>query len=108
MSGLVGEIRLLSGEYRSCTVNGRNALFHRWTDKESIFLECEYNVRSDKLSGIMDMFNKSNILPSGTHANKIRNTVGIVEFEDGIVKEVPPTDIRFLDSHNFYFGTKED
>ena len=70
-------------EYRPCWVNGKKALFHRW-------------VNSAKAQ-----------LPYGQKANEnsryyqFRSTRGLVEYEDGTVELVPPTEIQFADGGKF-------
>lgn len=73
--------------YRPCIVKGKNALFHRWSERAEII---EPDVGFMKY-GITKW------------------TVGIVEFEDGRVSEVVPREIVFIDHphRNFDFTTAE-
>lgn len=64
-------------ELRPCEVKNRKALFHRWSDKSEI------------------------IPPSpmvGGHGGGVTTlTVGIIEYEDGVVAECYPHELKFLD-----------
>lgn len=78
MASLDGTITFQSGEYRPCLVHGQEALFHRW-------------------SVISNLVGASPLIgghPGGT----VSCTLGIVEFESGVIKEVAPKDIVFTDS----------
>lgn len=76
-------------EKRPCIVWGKNALFHRW-------------------SNVSDVVAPS-LLKGGHGGGVIAYTVGIVEFEDGFVSEVRPSDIRFIDHphKNYTFDERE-
>lgn len=76
MSKIYGEISYLSGEYRPCIIKGRPALFHRWEEKSGI------------------------IGPSPMIEGLLKLTVAIIEYEDGVVTECYPHEIRFCD-HKF-------
>lgn len=75
------EIVIKTSEYRPCIVNGKKALFHRWTELSNVVSE--------------------SCLRGGNLAGQIKYTLGIVEFEDGTVEEVAPYLIKFLD-HNLF------
>lgn len=64
--------------YRPCFVNGEKALFHRWSDYSQVVAE--------------------SLLKGGHPAGVVKATVGIVEFEDGTVKKVDPSMIKFVES----------
>lgn len=70
-------------EYRPCYVNGRRALFHRWT-----------NSARPKLPNGQE--------PSeNTRYFQFRTTHGLVEYEDGTVGLVWPSTITFADHGRF-------
>lgn len=104
MAGLERTITMKTGEYRPCMVNGHKALFHRWSDKETLFFKCDHMVKKEAFASIRLDYEKYQLLPNGVTVEKIKNTVAIVEFEDGFIKEVLSTDIRFLDSGNLFYG----
>ena len=74
---------------RPCIVEGKNALFHRWIERARI-------VEPSPCIG-------------GHNGGVIKWTAAIVEYEDGQVAEVLPSDIRFLDHpHSAYNFERED
>lgn len=102
MDGLNGTITIKSGEYRPCFVNGENALFHKWIEKENVILQSNYVVRSGRLVTIREEYDKIKIVPSGFTAVKLGETYAIVEFENGLINLVDPRDVKFLDSGNLF------
>lgn len=90
MAGLDGIITSATSEYRPCIVGGKKALFHRWTERANIV----------PLSPMV-----------GGHAGGvIKDTAGIVEFEDGTVGEFHVQQIRFVDNflREFAFPETEE
>lgn len=87
--------------YRPCTVDGQNALFHRWVDKEDLFFNFDGVCEKGKLSEAVNSIS-SNVIPSGINVNKVKKTLAIVELEDGSVHEVRPTSIKFLDGNRMF------
>lgn len=67
-------------ELRPCMVNGRRALFHRWAD------------------GARPVTPRGVEADETTQRYQLYNVHGIVEYEDGEVARVWPSDIRFIDS----------
>lgn len=63
-------------EYRPCIVKGRKALFHRWSE----------------IAQLRDA------IVQGTASGQIKQTVGIIEYEDGVVADCYPYEIRFCDN----------
>lgn len=76
MAGL-GDMKIVSNEYRPCIVNEKRALFHRWID-------IAYTVGAE-----MTVWGKA--------AGQVKDTLGIVEYEDGTVNTVKPGEIQFCD-----------
>lgn len=72
---------LVENVLRPCFVDGKRALFHRWEDKAQVIGESP--------------------LAGGHSAGQLWVVVGIVEFEDGTVKEVYPYNIRFAPHPDF-------
>lgn len=77
MAKLSNEI-VIRAELRPCIVKDRKALFHRWSDKSEI-------VAPSPMVG-------------GHNGGVIRITVGIIEYEDGVITECYPYEIRFVDT----------
>ena len=82
----LGDLILKTSEYRPCLVNDEKALFHRWEDKSNVVAP--------------------SLMIGGAPGGTIRYTVGIVEMEDGQVKQVEPSSIKFLDNKisEYIFG----
>lgn len=74
---LDGLISFSNSEYRPCIVNGERAIFHRWHEFCNV-------VEASPLIG-------------GAPAGQIKYTLGTVEFEDGTIKEVGSSEIKFAD-----------
>ena len=79
MAGLGGTITV-QVEMRPCLVEGKPALWHRWTSR------CEI-VPPSPLQG-------------GHLGGNIAACFALVEYEDGTVQEVYPNRVRFLDTQN--------
>lgn len=67
-------------ERRPCYADGKKALFHKWGERNRIIIR--------------------NIYKRGLVEEPIRETVGIVEYEDGKIDLVKPEDIRFCDGES--------
>lgn len=72
---------LITNEKRPCYIDGKRALFHGWSDRAEA-------VDASPFIG-------------GHPAGFVKWTVGIVEYEDGTVQEIAPTNIRFADGGEF-------
>jgi len=88
MENIGTTVTITKSEYRTCVVKGRNVLFHTWEEKSSI-------VEPSKMMG-------------GHDGGVIRTTVGIIEYEDGIVTECYPYEIRFTDNKFKDYHFKEE
>lgn len=77
------KMTIRSGEYRPCLVKGRRALFHRWTD----------SARPVRPWGMEEDEKALRFQVWSVH--------GIVEYEDGTVARVWPSDIQFVDGGYF-------
>lgn len=89
-------------EYRPCSVNGKNALFHRWIEVDRIVLRFKTNLPEDSRNRAIMEYHKTNIVPNCMERDKSRKLMALVEFEDGTVDEVLPSDIQFLDSEKYF------
>ena len=74
---LKGLITMSNSERRTCLVEGKKALFHRWHE-------------------FCDVVGASPLI-GGAPAGQIKYTLGTVEFEDGTIEEVAPHKIKFAD-----------
>lgn len=83
MAAINGTITISKSEYRPCIVKGRKALFHCWEDKSQLHI-------GGKALRTIDVD-----VPSGY----IKTTVAIIEYEDGIVTECYPYEIKFCDNN---------
>lgn len=75
---------------RPCFVDGKRALFHRWVDHANVVDE--------------------SLLRGGHPGGQLWTVFGIVEFEDGTVKETYPSKIQFVPNADFAecsWGTEE-
>ena len=69
---------------RPCWVDGRRAIFHRWTD----------SARPAKARGMEDDENAQRFQLHSVHA--------LVEYEDGTMGRVWPTAVQFADSEQYF------
>ena len=67
----------ISFERRPCWVDGKKAMWHGWTNRTF------------------------HLFQDGIHKKDFSSTMGLVEWEDGTMKEVEPLDIRFADHTDF-------
>lgn len=76
----------ITSELRPCIVNGKKALFHRWTDRSEIVAP--------------------SYMVGGHGGGVVKDTFALVEFEDGVIKECSCVGIKFCDSphRNYCFG----
>ena len=84
MGALDGKVTFTTSEHRPCWVDGRRAVFHRWLD----------NARPVKPRGHEDD-------PEVAYF-PLHNVHALVEFEDGIMRRVWPTDLQFADSAELF------
>ncbi len=91
-----------SVEYRQCVVDEKRALFHRWVEKDQIILLTGCILRRERAEAIRQQFEKDFIVPSGMTIEKAQYVLGIIEFEDGTIREVIPANIKFLDSDSLF------
>ena len=103
MASLDGTITINSVEYRPCIINGEKALFHKWVDNELLILKFNTMLKKESIEQYRKMFEKTKIVPVNTTTEKVKVTLGLVEFENGSIKEVESTSIVFLDSGNLFY-----
>ncbi len=73
-----GLITISNSEHRTCIVDGKKALFHRWHEFCQVV--------------------EAGIAIGSHPAGQIKYTLGTVEFEDGTIQEVAPHKIQFTDN----------
>lgn len=87
---------------RPCKVGERLGLFHGWSTYNFVLLKADRMLRPTVMEKYYNDFRQSGIVPGCMDTKAIPETRAIVEFEDGHVEEVRPTDIRFLDSKGLF------
>lgn len=70
-------------ELRPCIVNDKKALFHKWSDRSEIVPPS--SLRGGHVGGV------------------VSGTFGIIELENGTVKECYPHEVKFLDEKHKEF-----
>ena len=68
-------------ETRKCFVRGEKGMFHMWIQRANVV--------------------PPSMMIGGGNGGQLWEAFGLVEFEDGHVREVMPTDVRFADGGNF-------
>lgn len=76
MANLNREI-IIKAELRPCIVKDRKALFHKWSDKSEIIAPSP--------------------MVGGHNGGVLKYTVAIIEYEDGVVTECYPYEVKFVD-----------
>ena len=94
-----------NAEYRPCRVDGKDAMFHRWTTVERAFLESDVSYNKDGQTRIRKDFEESGVVPNFCKVKKVILNFGIVEYRDGTIEEVEPSNIQFLDSEILFRET---
>ena len=84
---LNGLITITNSEHRTCIVDGKKALFHRWHEFCQVV--------------------EAGIAIGSHPAGQIKYTLGTVEFMDGTIHEVAPHKIQFVDNlvEETWYGT---
>lgn len=93
--------------YRPCFARGRLAIFHRWCETDVITLRFKTEMSKESRDRALREYHRCNVLPNCLEREKTRQIVAVVEYEDGTVDEVNPSDIEFLDSKK-YLEKKDD
>jgi len=83
---------------RLCLSSGVKAVFHRWVDREDLIIQFNGLMKASHIDKVLKDYKEAGILPSGVTTRTVTNTFGLVEFEDGVIMEVEPTHIKFLDT----------
>lgn len=101
MAGINGEI-VIKPELRPCRVDGEDALFHKWIIKEKVVLVFKSMIPYGTKETFVKKFDETGVIPNGCEFEKVSSNLAIVEFRDGSVEEVEPTDITFLDGDRIF------
>lgn len=81
-------------ERRPCFVGEREALFHRWIDKEIPTVRVNAFLTEAAIKRILEKV-KRGVIDGHSEVIMQKRVLGLVEYEDGTVAEVEPTSIRF-------------
>ena len=105
-------------EYRPCVIRGQNALFHCYKETETPIIHLGFVIKTKErekaVLRIIDDYQSAHILPASATLEKIKVMMAIVEFKDGHIEEVAPTELCFLDSNGqflkyaSFFKAKEE
>ena len=88
----------IAQKLRPCYANNKKALFHRWIDKDQYIVKFQANISYNSKEKIIDEFKATGILPNFCDTEMKTETFAIIEYEDGTVAEVRPTEMRFADN----------
>ena len=88
--------------YRPCMVDGKKAIFHRWAVDEEVLIKFNGSFKNKRIEMICCAIREDRVIPQYVDTEKLTNTYGIVEFENGTVRGVRPVEIRFLDSEGLF------
>lgn len=97
MASLAQTIKI-SVELRPCYVDGKKALFHKWAQKDDIIVKTDGFFVSMRGIKEIKLYKKGGTLQKKYENIKISKTIGIVEYADGTIAEVAPTNIKFADN----------
>ena len=82
---------------RLCEVKGRTAIFHRWVDKSNRILHLSSNLLNPKFyNQIIEDYNTYGLVAGGCKVDILTETFALVEYDDGSVEYVEPTDVKFI------------
>lgn len=92
-----------SSRYRPCMVDGKQALFHRWMERDVVYYEYDPNTPDIMMQDTYKAFIEDHIIPRGfCTLKKVREEAAIIEFRDGNVSVVSPDKIKFLDTADLF------
>ena len=96
-----GDTEITPLPYRPCTVRGKTAIFHRWTDKKEIVIQerspfVNARLTDEAIDLALENARKGYASPDFDIYTR-RETVAILEYEDGAVDEVSPKEIKFTE-----------
>lgn len=81
---------------RPCKVNGIKGYFHRWYEKKDFMLQFKAMATKANMKRMNDCYKQMHVVDNRVDVYELNKLYGIVEFEDGHIEEVIPTDIKFI------------
>lgn len=92
----IGTEIVITMERRPCFVGEKKAWFHRWIDKDTPMLKVNAFLTQKAIDRLAEkIWNGIITAESSGEIMLHKCTLGLVEYEDGTVAEVYPTNIRF-------------
>ena len=82
---------------RTCEVDGKPALFHRWAEEDKGILKINAFVKQEQANEIVKLYREESVVPTSCDIVVMRTTFAIVEYPDGSVHRVPVDRVRFTD-----------
>ena len=99
-------------EYRPCEVLGIKALFHRYIEDVVLYIKTPAlpypRLQDENWQNCLRMIREDLTIPRGFDVDKMSKTVALVEYEDGTVQKVDPTNVKFLDTKEKMEGFSEE
>lgn len=109
MSGISGNITTLTEDIRPCTVGARKAIFHKWVNIELVIFKPNGIINEQRLDHALELYRTKRVVEQYFDIDKINVVGALIEFEDGTVKEVEASHVKFLDSEKlFILGYRGD
>ena len=98
-AGLLGEEKeMIKSSLRPCMVGETRAIFHGWIEKITPIIKIEMQMTKDRRRAFIEEIKEEYpYLPLCTEAERQKETLAIVEFEGGEIREVKPSEVRFCD-----------
>lgn len=91
-----------SEEYRRCLVNSERALFHRWCEEDTLLINLNTIANPEITKAIRKEFQESLVLHGFGEVKTVSNVYALVEFENGLVEKVEPTNVKFVDGERLF------
>lgn len=86
---------------RKCVVDGKEGIFIKWCEEDKIYIDSDnIYVKLEKLKQLIEEQHEYGFIGPGFMHIKVKHTYGLVEFNDGTVGMVKPTDVRFIVEEN--------
>lgn len=103
----------ISTELRPCYADGKKALFHRWTENDYEdknfygIIQVDTRLKEKAIQRLKDKISRGEYTPVGK-IEVLRKLRAVVEYEDGKIEEVAPSQIRFADNKINEFAFLEE
>lgn len=82
---------------RTCEVDGKPAVFHRWAECDRDLLRLAAFVKPEHQDEILQRYKDDGVIPCACDLEVVRVVVALVEYEDGSVSKVEPERVKFTD-----------